>query len=111
MANGVRQSAVEDVRDRATKAGFRWKDGKVVAMDGDTLRYSALRPAEPLSLGEWLVGLAKDADHLFKTSVGAGAGPSRSLVVENGVMVNPSPVEFGRNAEAIAKGKIKVEMR
>jgi len=112
LASGVRPGAIEDVKDRAHKAGFRWESGKVVARDGDTLRYSAVKPAEELSLGEWLAELPKTADHLFKASGGSGALPTgRPVVVDGGVMVNPSPLEFGRNAEAIAKGKIKVETR
>jgi len=112
LASGVRPGAIEDVKDRAHKAGFRWESGKVVARDGDTLRYSAVKPAEELSLGEWLAELPKTADHLFKASGGSGALPNgRPVVVDGGVMVNPSPLEFGRNAEAIAKGKIKVETR
>jgi len=111
LAHGVRPGAVEDVWDRALKAGFRWKDGTVVAMDGDTLRYSAVRPAEPLSLGEWMTGLAKQADHLFKASVGSGAAPSGRVLVDGGVLVNPSPLDFGKHAEAIASGKMKVESR
>lgn len=76
---GIRPSAIEDVLLRG-RAMFRLVDGKAVPMSHDEVVYG--KQGEPMSMAEWLAGLALSAPHLFEPNRGGGAmggtfGPAR----------------------------------
>lgn len=68
---GVRPTAIDDVLLRGRQT-FRVADGKAAAFEGDKALYG--KDSEPLSVSEWVGGLADRAPHLFDASAGAGAG-------------------------------------
>jgi hypothetical protein len=108
LTAGARENALDDVLSRG-RSIFRYVDGKVVAMDGDKPRFSDNDPAKVLGADEWITSLAKSAEFLFKPSGGGGGnGGSGKGGGESKVMTNPSPVDFGRDLEAIANGKTEV---
>lgn len=98
------EHALDDFLERGTKV-FHYEDGRVVAKgeDGAPL-YNPDKPSEPLSPAAWAAGLADKAPHLFKSNSGGGAGGGggSSSTVRR---VSSDPLDFGKNAEAIAAGK------
>jgi hypothetical protein len=68
---GVAETAMDDVVRRGRDV-FRLKDDKVVPMDGEHTLYGD-DGITPLTMKEWLAGLAEKAPHLFKASKGGGA--------------------------------------
>lgn len=66
----VRPTAVEDVLLRG-KQIFRLQDGKAVPFDGDKPIFG--KDGEPMTMAEWVGGLAERAPHLFEASTGTGA--------------------------------------
>jgi len=105
---GARETALEDVLHRGRQV-FRYADGRVVAMDGDKPRFSEVDPAKPLTADEWVSGLAKTADFLFKPSGGGGAeGGAGGNGAATKVLINPTAAEFGKHAADIASGKVEV---
>lgn len=87
---GLKPTAILDLTARA-RSVFRLKDGVPVAYDADgkTLRYG--KDATPLTLDEWVDGLAAEAPHLFAESSGGGASGNGSGGAEGaaGGMRNP----------------------
>lgn len=105
---GVRETAVDDVLWRGRQV-FKFKDGKVVALDGDKPLFSAEKPSEGLAVEEWLTSLSKNAEHLFKSSSGGGSGGSdKTTGVTGNTLRNPDARTFGKHAKDIAEGKIQV---
>jgi len=72
LSKGARKDALQDISNRARGVWKLGEDGKPVAMDGDTQIMGA--QATPLTIDEWVGGLAKDADYLFEPNSGGGAG-------------------------------------
>lgn len=68
----VLDTAMDDVVRRAREV-FRIVDGHAVPMQGDKVIYGS-DGVTPLTMKEWLAGLAKTAPHLYKGSQGGGAG-------------------------------------
>lgn len=70
---GLKSAAVLDVTMRA-KQVFRIHEGKVVAFeaDGKTVIFGKAG-TDPLSIAEWVNGLAASAPHLFEPNSGGGA--------------------------------------
>lgn len=102
---GVRDEAMTDFIRRGLDL-WSWEDGAPVAKNGDTPLYSKRRPAEPLSPGEWIAGLAQEAPHLFETSNGGGAHNNGRAGSAGGKTYNAhDPDDFLRNVDTIAKGE------
>lgn len=108
---GVDERALPDYIRRGEEV-FRNVDGKVVPRNGDAPIFSKKNVTEELSMEEWAVGLQADAPFLFKTSRGTGANPGGN---GNGGYqgerrtISSDPLEFGRNLEDIAAGKVIVQ--
>lgn len=68
----VVETAMDDVVRRAREV-FKIVDGHAVPMKEDKIVYGE-DGVTPLTVKEWLAGLAKAAPHLFKQSAGGGAG-------------------------------------
>ncbi|HYF36195.1 MAG TPA: hypothetical protein VD994_12955 [Prosthecobacter sp.] len=83
---GLRATAHADLLFRV-KSAFRIVNGATVAFeaDGKTMRYSK-DGVTPLTLDEWVEGLATEAPHLFESSSGGGAsgGSSGGAGLANG---------------------------
>ena len=110
---GVRPEALPDVIGRAGQHGFVMQEGQAVVLgEHGVPKASTERPGESFSLSEWLMGLKRDGGaHLFKPSVGSGdqGQPGTPGSGPREVLRDPSPVEFGKNLEEIAKGKVAVD--
>jgi uncharacterized protein YdcH (DUF465 family) len=87
---------------------FKYKDGKVIALNGDTPVYSKEHPDQPLTAEEWLpTGVPKA---FFKPSAGGGAdGGDTHKSGGARIIKMPDAVTFGKNLEDIASGKAVVE--
>lgn len=98
------EHALDDFLERGSKV-FKYEDGKVIAKaeDGAPL-FNPDDGNTPLSAKAWAAGLASKAPHLFKKNSGGGAGGGGGAppTVRK---VSSDPLEFGKNAEDIAKGK------
>lgn len=70
--SGINPAALADVFIRAHKVYRVTKEGKVVAMDGDTVLYGA-DGVTPLPAKEWLAKVIAEAPYLAKQSAGGGA--------------------------------------
>jgi hypothetical protein len=70
---GLRASAAPDLQARA-RGVFRLVDGVPVAFepDGQTVR-KGKDGSSPMTLDEWVSGLATEAPHLFESNAGGGA--------------------------------------
>lgn len=98
------EHALDDFIERGSKI-FHYEDGRVVAKDAEgSILFNPDKPTEPLSPVAWAAGLAEKAPHLFKSNSGGGAGGGggSSSTVRR---VSSDPLDFGKNAEDIAKGK------
>lgn len=103
VAAGVLPDLLPDVLERARKT-FQYRDGKVVAMNGDQPVYG--RDGEkPLTVEEWLPGLPKP---FFKPSSGGGADGAKGARPNVRQLVNPTPAQMGENIDAIIKGDVVV---
>lgn len=71
---GVRAAAVDDVLLRA-RAVFKVQDGAAVPFDKKGSIIYGKDASTPMSAGEWITNLKKDAAHLFEDSQGGGARP------------------------------------
>lgn len=71
IAAGVAETAVDDVVRRGREM-FRLKDDSVIPMANGQVVYGE-DGLTPLSVKEWIGGLAASAPHLFKQSQGGGA--------------------------------------
>lgn len=107
---GVRKSALPDVRRRAADAGFKLVGDQVKAVNAEGA--TVYRDGAELTPDRWLREvLQREADYMFETTTGGGAPGSRSPGAAPGqTLVNPTPVDFGKNLADIAAGKIGVEM-
>ena len=105
---GVKAKAISYVLGKA-KDKFEVKDGKVVAKEGF---FSPERPTQPLSIEEYLDGLAKEEDFVFEASHGGGSegGGKKAADIPAGVrrLVNPTPQELGQYADELATGKATI---
>lgn len=75
LESGVLNTAVDDVMLRA-KTTFKIVDGRAVPHVDDKPVYGK-DGVNPMSVEEWINGLAKTAPHLFGSTQGGGAGGSR----------------------------------
>lgn len=75
-ASGANPQALDDILERANRV-FQVKDGKLVAMNGESVIYGA-DGASPKTPTEWLADLRRVAPYLFKGSNGGGSGGNGS---------------------------------
>jgi len=68
--SGVRVTAIDDVLLRGRQT-FRLHEGVATAFEGDKPVYG--KNSEPLSIGDWVGGLAERAPHLFEPSTGSNS--------------------------------------
>lgn len=105
-SGNLRDSAVDDVLLRAQNR-FKLKDGKLVAMDGDSPMVNS-QTGEPLTPEDFAKQLIKDAPHLFDEGGGSGGGkqaaPSRGSDGKIRIPASDYAAQ-GRHAEQIAKGE------
>jgi len=108
MKSGVAEHAVDDYLFRSMKV---WKmvDGKPVARNGDAPMISK-KTGEAITITEWSSDLNATAPHLFKPSGGAGANgnPGGGPPAPAKTLTSDDPLEFGRNLQDIADGKMSV---
>jgi hypothetical protein len=103
---GVDEKAITDYLVRGLNV-WQIVDGKPVAKHGDVPVMSQ-RTGEPLTMDEWATGLMTDAPHLFKPSKGGGT-QGAGAPAPTKTITGMDPLEFGRNAEKIAKGEVRVQ--
>jgi hypothetical protein len=104
---GVRATAVDDVLLRGRQA-FRLQDGKAVPMDGDKMLYG--KGGDPMSVDEWVSGLADRAPHLFEPSQGGGAANARANLAGGGKRIQAGDdAAFLANLKDIAARKVQVQ--
>jgi hypothetical protein len=106
---GVQPDYLIDVRSRAAAYGFRVQGDTVRALGGDKGEDPILdKDGKEVTLPDFLKQLP---GAFYGRTGGAGAGRDRQpggTPMAKGTLYNPSPVEFGRHAEAIAKGDVTV---
>ncbi len=101
---GVDPDVLPDVLQRARQV-FTFKDDQVIAMKGDLPIYSAEHPENPLDAEEWISTSIPKA--FFKPSSGGGAEGKPAAGSTRQIRM-PSAVEFGKNLDDIASGKVTV---
>jgi len=99
------EHAMEDFVARGLKV-FQVKDGAILALKSDGVTPVFGSGSEPLSPEEWAVGLQKEAPHLYKPSKGGGATGGAGTAPFK--YISSDPVEFGKNLEGIASGKVRI---
>ncbi len=104
---GVEEKAIPDYIRRGFEVFHLENGDTVVAKDGDTPLFSKEKPAQPLTVEEWVSNLVSDAPHLFKASKGGGATPSPGGQGAKHTIPN-DPVEIGKHLESVAKGETVV---
>lgn len=102
----VRPGAESDLRARA-RAIFRVDPSTGGLMPDASGKVEYGKSGDPLTLKEWSQGLVDKAPHLFEAPKGAGAGDSDIPAGVKRGKIPTDPVEFGKNAEAIAKGELQ----
>jgi hypothetical protein len=105
VAKGVRSVALADVLYRGREV-FKVVDGKVSPWKDGKVVYG--KDGSPLTMDAWLDTLVTDAPHLFEPSGGGNANNGSGGNANPKVLRSPSAVEFGKNLEEIAKGKVEV---
>lgn len=104
----VRDVAMEDAIRRGMQV-YKLVNGKVVPTSGDSILYSQQDLDKTMPAEEFYQILSKSAPHLFEPSSGGGASNTMGGTSQNAMtLTNPSKEEFGKNLEAIAKGKVRV---
>jgi hypothetical protein len=103
---GVDPDCMPSTLDLARKV-FKFKDGRVIALNGDSPLYSKEKPDQPLTAEEWLTtGIPKA---FFKPSVGGGADGGNTHQGAGARLIKaPDAMTFGKNLEDIASGKAVV---
>ena len=111
---GLHPDAVDDMQSRAERAGFRFKEGGVVALDehGDLVN-SKRHEGIQLTLSEWMTDQREGgAKHLFQQSKGVGGmggGNGNGMKAGARVIVDPSPEFVAANIEKIAEREIIIQ--
>lgn len=92
IKEGGRESAVEDIQLRASRA-FKVEKGEAIMRDANNDIVAGKNG--PLTIAEWVEGLRETAPHLFAESNGAGAGGNRSKSGKTGI---DAKIEAARKA-------------
>lgn len=103
--NGVRPEAIEDVLLRGKRV-FKLDGNKPVAVDGDKPIFG--KTGEPITINEWVTGLAPTAPHLFQSSTGGGGRPASPGSSSLDRVDRSNGAAFIANLEKIASGKMAV---
>lgn len=107
LAKGAKKTALDDIVNRA-KPVWRLVDGKPVAIKvgtDDEVMYG--KEGDPLTITEWVDGLAGDATHLFEPNKGGGAGGGAGPGVGIDVKII-DPTQAGDHIADIAAGKVQL---
>jgi hypothetical protein len=105
VSGKVLDTALADVLGRAKAVYKEKEDGSFVPEVGGKTLYG--ESGLPLTPEEWTAKLAVEAPHLFKSSGGGGSnGPGSGGGAKK--TISSDPLEFGRNLEDIAAGKVTV---
>ena len=102
------KNAVSVVVDRAMAVFDMDADGNLKAKEG---HFSVDKPAEPITVGEWLTAQAKGPlNFAFETSKGGGAGePGGGTPPTAATQVTSrDPMELGKSLEDLASGKAEL---
>ncbi len=103
----VKKGAMADILRRAREAWEVDDEGNPVFRDKES-RDAAGKEWTPET---WAKSLVTDAPHFFESGAGGGSGGgSKTVTGAKGVkqLINPTPLELGKHAEAIAKGEMQV---
>ena len=99
------KGAVYTIVDKAMDVFESDGHGGVKAREG---HFSVDKPAEPITISEWLTGQAKgDLSFAFETSKGGGAGEGGGGTPPNTAtpVLTRDPAELGKHMEDLASGK------
>ena len=99
------KGAVYTIVDKAMDVFESDGNGGLKAREG---HFSADKPTEPISIGEWLTGQAKgDLSFAFETSKGGGAGEPGGGTPPTAAtqVLTRDPAELGKHLEELASGK------
>ena len=102
------KNAVSVVVDRAVDVFEIGSDGTLKAKEG---HFSADKPAEPITIAEWLTAQAKGPlNFAFETSKGGGAGEPGGGTPPSAAkqILSRDPMELGRSLEDLASGKAEL---
>lgn len=90
---------------------FQFENGGFVPKRNGTPLFSPERPAEMLSIDDWIGQQVTETPGFFKPSGGGGTPPNTNQPGKPGarVLKNPSAADLGKNADAIMKGDVVVE--
>lgn len=102
---GISDKAMKDYIRRGGDV-FSYKEGKPVAMNGETPLFSERKPSEPLPVSEWILSLAKEAPHLFKQSKGGGAQGGTDGDTTGATYDPNDDADFLKNLDKIAKAEM-----
>lgn len=106
---GVQGDYLEDVLARASAKGFRVVEDGIKARKGEKFDEPVtLEDGQELTLDGFLKGLPRAFYGETRGSGPPGSGGSAGGIVSGGALYNPDPLAFGRNAEKIAKGDLRV---
>ena len=108
---GVQPGAVSDLERRIKDAGFKVKDGVIVAVNTDgTPKYDPNDATKQLTVDAFISGLSTNAEsvHLFTPSGGGGAANTGEKKGPTQVLRNPTAEQMGEHMADIAAGKIQV---
>ena len=108
LAKGARKEALTDIKNRANGT-WSLRDGKPVALEGEDVRYG--KDGEPLTIDEWVEGLASESPYLFEPNSGGGASGSGGGAGGGGSAAGKviSPDSAGDNITAIANGEMSID--
>lgn len=101
LKRGARREALQDIRNRA-QGIWKLENGKPTAFDGQDVVTG--KRGEPLTIDEWVDGLATEADYLFESNTGGGAAGNEMTRVFDGVQ-SISPDQSGDFISQIASGE------
>ena len=105
LENKANKKAVSVIVDRAMSVFDMDEHGALKAKEG---HFSADKPAEPITIKEWMTSQAKgDLDYAFESSRGGGAGESGGGTPPNTAtqVTTRDPAELGKHLEDLASGK------
>lgn len=105
---GGEPGAIDFILSKA-KGVFVIENGVVKAAPN---QFSAVNPAEPLGIDEWMEQQTKASPFAFKTSQGGGVPPSKKGAKPGQVILrDPTPLQLGDPviAKQLKEGKLKIE--
>ncbi|MGE0363254.1 MAG: hypothetical protein AB7H93_13340 [Vicinamibacterales bacterium] len=105
LSSGAVPNGVEMLVDKGA-GHFHVSGGAVVAKPNV---FSPLRPGEPMTAEDWLATAVLEYPFLFKPSTGGNAAPARgNSSARPNELLDPTPADLGKHADAIRRGTLKV---